>query len=137
MIKLYTERLFLKNKLIIEDINLFFNSYMNIENLTEKDKAAIQEIDTGTITDISKLSTGCKTIILLMHIKDSFIVYIEELDNNCIDYILDNLDDIIILIYFASRFITRIKKENLVKRIIYNDNLEITEKNLHDCYYLM
>lgn len=137
MIKLYTERLFLKNRLIIEDINLFFNSYMNIENLTEKDKAAIQAIDAGIVTDISQLSTGCKTIILLMHIKDSFIVYIEELNNNCIDYILDNLDDIIILIYFASRFITRIKKENLVKRIIYNDNLEITEKNLHDCYYLM
>lgn len=136
MIIIYTKKLHLRNKLVIEDADLFFDDYMSMEMLTDEDKLAIQTIDKKSATELYHLSTGCKTIILLMHLKNSYIVYVESLEENCIDYILENLDDISIYCEYIFSFISRIKNENLQKKIVYNDNLKLTEKNLNDFYYL-
>lgn len=116
MIELYTSKKAVqKNNNYIESIDLEFDKQIYTLNITNKDKEYMKNIDeayyngNGYIitpfgrTEIQNLSTGCKTLILLNHLKElgNPIVNINECGRNVLDIVFD-MNNIRVMLDFCN-----------------------------------
>lgn len=83
MINVYTDRKLLENRVILDEVDDFFNAKVSSKQFEEYDEAVMREIDnakvldyeTGEIktafglTNINNLSTGCKTVLVYLYMK--------------------------------------------------------------------
>lgn len=83
MIKVYTNRELLGNRVILDEVDDFFNARVSSKQFDGNDETVISEIDNASVrdyktgeietpfglTDINNLSSGCKTVLVYLYMK--------------------------------------------------------------------
>lgn len=88
-------------------IDIFFNAWVMENKLNDTDNNFLGIIDKSKIGpginriitpygvgSYKNISTGCKALILLSHLRNAYTINIQECGQNVIDYIFYNMDNI-------------------------------------------